>query len=203
MRESDAVSVLRIPLLALLVYSIAIRLNAVIVLLLLAVLFISDSADGYMAFSGRHSLPDFAHYLLEEARVLRGKARKRPAPPRYAAYLDIAIDRVIEYALWLAFTLLSILPWFVIAIVFARNTLADFLVTRRGKTFKGMRTGFGRIASSHVSRGAYAILKAVNFGYLAMVAVLGWPLSAAYALTAVVVVFSLLRGASEIYEALR
>lgn len=203
MRESDVVSILRIPLLVLLVYTVAIRFNAAVVLFLFVILFVSDSADGYMAFSGKHSLPDFVHYMLEETRVLRRKERKRGASPRYAAYLDIAVDRLVEYALWLTFTLLSLLPWFVIIIVFARNTLADFLVARRGKTFKEMRTGFGKIASSHASRGAYAILKAVNFAYLAMVAILGWQILIAYALTVLVVAFSLLRGASEIYEALR
>jgi phosphatidylglycerophosphate synthase len=203
MRKPDAASLLRIPLLLILVYAIEVRFNAAGVLILLAVLFISDSADGYLALGGSHSLPDFVRYLFEEARILRRKERKKPEPPRYAAYLDIAVDRIIEYALWLTFTLLSILPWFVIAIVFVRNTLADLLVFGRGKTFREMQTGFGRIASSHLSRGAYAILKAVNFGYLSLVAVAGWPAGVGYALTAAVVAFSLARGAAEISEALR
>ena len=87
-------------------------------------------------------------------------------------------------------------------IIFVRNTLADFLAMRKGKTFAKMHSGFGRIASSHFSRGAYAVLKAVNFGYLALVFVAGWPIEIGYALTVIVIIFSLIRGAAEIYEAL-
>lgn len=178
MRSADAVTLFRIALLAAVIYLITVASSAIAILLLIALLFALDWVDGFLA------------------------AREGKAPPKYGAYLDIAVDRIIEYAFWLLFTLLQILPWYVIAIIFVRNTIADYLVVGKGKTFGKMRTGFGRIASSHVSRGAYAVLKAVNFAYLALVAVAGWPLTIGYALTAAVVAFSLLRGASEIYEAL-
>lgn len=201
MRSADIVTSLRILFLFAVLYAVAVKVNAVAVVVLIIVLFLSDSLDGYMATLGRHSPQDFALYLLEEA---RGR-RKRKFPkhmPGYAAYFDIAADRVVEYGFWLLFILLGLLPWFVFAIVFARNTLADFLVLRRGKSFAHMNTGFGRMASSHLSRGLYGALKAFTFIYLALVFVAGLPTLIGYVLTALVVAFSLLRGAAEIYEAL-
>ncbi|MDE1855452.1 MAG: CDP-alcohol phosphatidyltransferase family protein [Candidatus Micrarchaeota archaeon] len=184
MRSADMVSLFRLVVLALVIYLVLVKYSATVVIPLIVFLFLLDWVDGYLA------------------------AQDEKAPPRYGAYLDIAIDRIIEYAFWLLFTLLSILPWFVIAIVFARNTVADYLVTRKGMTFSSMKSGFGRIASSHIIRGAYAVLKAVNFAYLALIVVLGlppsgWPILVAYGLTTVVVAFSLIRGAAEIHEALR
>jgi hypothetical protein len=104
--------------------------------------------------------------------------------------------------LWLLFVYVAIVPSYVFAIIFTRNTIADFLVLRKRKTFSKMHSRFGLIASSHVSRGAYAALKAVNFAYLSLVFVAGWPVGIAYLLTGATVVFSLARGAAEIYEAL-
>ncbi|MDE1874388.1 MAG: hypothetical protein KGI04_04730 [Candidatus Micrarchaeota archaeon] len=203
MRKADVASLLRIPLLLLLVYAIAIRFNPVAVLLLLAILFVSDAADGYLTFDEKLSMRDFVHYLFEEAHVSKKRQRSRTTPPAHAAFLDIAIDRIVEYLLWLAFVVLAATPWFVLAIIFVRNSIADTLVFRKRRTFSEMHTAFGKIASSHVSRGAYAVLKAVNFAYLALVVTAGWPIVVGYALTAIVVAFSLARGAAEAYEALR
>lgn len=202
MRSADIATLLRFPLLLVVAYSIAIRLNAVAVVLLVAFLFVSDAFDGYFATAGRHSVPDMAAYFLHEA-TGRGKKKERQKNiPGYAPYLDIAMDRVIEYALWLVFAYLAVLPIFIFIIVFARNTIADSLVLSKRQTFSKMRSSFGRIASSHLSRGAYGALKAINFAYLALVFVAGWPVAAAYVLTGAVVVFSLVRGAAEIYESL-
>jgi uncharacterized membrane protein len=182
-------------------YAIIVRANAVAVVFLIAFLFLSDAFDGYLASLGKHSVSDLVVYLLHEA-TGTGKKRKFPKKiPSYAAYLDIGMDRVIEYVLWLLFTYLAILPVFVFLIVFARNTLADSLTFKKRKTFSKMHSRFGRIASSHFSRGAYGALKAVNFAYLALVVVAGWPVVVAYVLTGAVVAFSLVRGAAEIYEA--
>ncbi len=203
MRQADITTLLRLPLLLIVIYTIVARANPLIVLFAIAVLFISDAADGYMGTQHRHTLPDFTHYLLEEAHLAKRRERKRAQAPGYAPFLDIAVDRIIEYAFWLTFTYLQILPWFVVVIIFVRNTIADALVFRKGRTFSTMESRFGRLASSHISRGAYAIIKAVNFAYLAMVAVASWPISVGYVATTVVVAFSLLRGAAEISEALR
>jgi phosphatidylglycerophosphate synthase len=201
-RSADIATLLRIPLLMIAAYAIVIRANPVAVVVLMAFLFLSDAFDGYFASVGKHSLSDLASYLLHEA-TGRGKKRKFPKNvPGYAAYLDIGMDRLIEYVLWLLFTCLAILPILVFIIVFLRNTLADSLVFRKRKTFSKMHSRFGNIASSHFSRGAYGALKAINFAYLALVVVAGWPVIVAYALTVAVVAFSLARGAAEIYEAI-
>lgn len=203
MRNADVATLLRIPLLILTVFAIAAGANALVVLFLLLVLFVSDALDGYLVSLGKHSLPDFLKYLLAEASGSGKAARKFPkVMPKYSAYFDIAVDRIIEYAFWLLFTLLQLLPWFVIAIVFVRNSLADALTLRKGKTFSKMHSTFGRIASSHLSRGAYGIVKVATFAYLSLIVVAGWPIMPGYALTGLTVAFSLIRGAAEIYEAL-
>jgi phosphatidylglycerophosphate synthase len=193
---------LRLPLLLVVAYAIFIKVNPVAAVLLMALLFLSDAFDGYFATLGKHTLSDFVSYLTNEA---TGKDKKKKFPkemPKYGAYLDIAMDRVIEYVLWALFVYLAVLPSYVFAIVFVRNTIADSMVLMKRKTFSKMHSGFGRIASSHISRGAYAALKAINFAYLSLVFVAGWPTSMAYVLTGAVVAFSLARGAAEIYEAL-
>lgn len=201
MRSADLVTSLRVLFLFLVLYAVAVKVNAVAAVLLIVSLFLSDSLDGYMAALGRHSPQDFVLYLIDEARGVRKKKFPK-SMPSYAAYFDIAVDRVVEYGFWLLFIYLALLPWYVFAIVFIRNTLADFLVLRRGKSFSSMRTKFGSIASSHLSRGAYGALKALAFIYLALVFIAGLPLVLGYALTVLVIAFSLLRGASEVYEAL-
>ncbi len=201
MRNADLVTSLRILFLFAVLYAIVVKVNAVAVVLLVILLFLSDTLDGYMATLGGHSPQDFILYMIDEARGIKKKKFPKTMPA-YAAYFDIAVDRVVEYGFWLLFIYLALLPWFVFVIVFARNTLADFLVLRRGKSFSSMHTGFGRIASSHVSRGAYGALKALAFIYLALVFIAGLPLIVGYAMVALVVAFSLLRGAAEIYEAL-
>ncbi len=202
MRSADMVSLLRLPLLAFLVYLVLIRFNPVVVVLVLFFLFISDAFDGYFATLGKHTLPDFLGYFWNEA-MGRKKTKKFPKKmPKYAAYLDIAIDRIIDYTLWGLFTLLGLLPLIVIVVVFIRNTISDFLVVRSGKTFAKMHSAFGRIASSHIIRGANSALKAINFAFLALVFIAGWPIAIAYVLTAITVALILLRGAAEIYEAL-
>ncbi len=202
MRSADIVTLLRFPLLLLVAYAIYIKVNAIAVVLLIVLLFASDAFDGYFASMGEHSLPDMAAYLIHEA-TGRGKKKEFPKDmPSYGAWLDIGMDRVVEYVLWLLFVYVAIIPLFVFAIIFVRNTIADSLVMRKKKNFSKMHSGFGRIASSHVSRGAYGALKAINFVYLALVFVSGWPVAEAYVLTGAVVVFSLVRGAAEIYEAL-
>ena len=203
MRSADIATLLRMPLLLATAYAILVRANAVLVVFLMAVLFLSDSVDGYLATLGKHSLADYVTYLARKVTGSKKGKKKFPKKmPSYAAYIDLAADRIIEYALWLLFTLLQVIPWFVIVIVYVRNTIADTLVLRKKKTFAKMNSAFGKIASSHLSRGAYGALKAINFAYLSLVVVAGWPINIGYLLTLLVVAFSLLRGAAEIYESL-
>jgi len=203
MRSADVATLLRMPLLLATAYAIFAKANAVLVVALLAVLFLSDAADGYLATLGKHSFTDYVRYLLRKATGSKKGEKKFPRKmPAHAAYIDLAADRIIEYVLWLLFTQLQLLPWFIIAIIFVRNTIADFLVIRKKKTFSKMHSAFGKIASSHLSRGVYGALKAINFAYLSLVVVAGWPISIGYSLTLLVVAFSLLRGAAEIYESL-
>ena len=76
------------------------------------------------------------------------------------------------------------------------------LTMSAGKSFSKMKTKFGRVASSRASRGLYMTTKTLAFIYLSLVYISGWPAWIGYALTAIVVTYSLVRGAAEIYEAL-
>ncbi len=66
-----------------------------------------------------------------------------------------------------------------------------------------MNSAFGKIAYSHLARGAIGVSKAVTFSYLVLMYLLNWPTIIGYALVAYVITFFLLRGAAEIYESVR
>lgn len=203
MRIADFLTLVRIILVFVIGYFIIIKLSAVLVVLLMVLMFVMDNLDGYFALSVRPSMSDFISYIRHEATGReRSSEKSSKKPPKYGAYLDIAGDRITEYTFWIIFTYLSILPLFVVLIIVVRNSLSDAFTASKGKTFSEMKSAFGRIASSHISRGLYGTLKAVNFIYLSLVFILGWPIWIGYLLTAIVVVFSLFRGSAEVYEAL-
>lgn len=202
MRSADVVTAVRIALVFVIAYLIIVRLNAIIVVLLFLVMFGMDNLDGYFATSRNPSVTDFLAYTRNE---IRGKensrSKKALKPPKYGAALDIAGDRITEYTFWILFTWLYLIPLYVVLIIMTRNCLADALTLSEGKTFSKMRTAFGRVASSHKSRALYQVVKSSAIIYLALVYLADWPLWIGYALVAVAVSYSLLRGAAEIYEA--
>jgi len=201
MRSADAVTIARIALVFVIGYMIIAKYNAVAVVLLMLIMFAMDNLDGYLATSKRPSIFDFVSYIGRELHGGRSKVKAANAS-RYGAYLDIAGDRITEYTFWIIFTYLGVLPLFVVLVIVTRNSISDAFTASTGKTFSKMKTAFGSIASSHISRGLYGALKAINFIYLSLVVLSNWPISVGYALTAVVVAYSLLRGAAEVHEAL-
>jgi CDP-diacylglycerol--glycerol-3-phosphate 3-phosphatidyltransferase len=180
MRSADAVTLFRVFLVFVIAYLISVKSNAALVVFLIIFMFALDGIDGYLA----------------------KRESKRAKPTSYGAYIDIAGDRVIEYVFWILFSYLSIIPLFVVFLIVLRNSFADAMMASKKRTFSKMRTKFGRIASSHFSRGAYAVLKAADFIYLSLVFISNFPIGIGYALTGVVVAFSLVRGAVEIYDSL-
>jgi phosphatidylglycerophosphate synthase len=212
MRSADAVTAIRIALVFVIAYLIinfgAVNpllqypLDAEIVVLLMLVMFGLDNLDGYFATRKNPSLGDFVSYLGKEIRGKeQSKSKSALKPPAYGAALDIAGDRITEYTFWIVFTYLQIIPIYVVLIIMTRNCLADALTLSKGKTFSKMRSAFGRVASSHMSRALYQVVKASTIIYLSLVYLAGWPLWIGDALVVVAVAYSLLRGAAEIYEA--
>ena len=177
MRIADLVTLVRVVLVLLVAYFVLSRFSAAVILALIVLLFALDAADGYAA--------------------------KKERKTTYGARLDIAGDRAIEYVFWILYTYIGLLPLYVVFIIVLRNSFADAFVLAKNRSFARMKTGLGRIASSHISRGAYGALKAITFTYLALVFVAAWPISVGYALVGATVTYSVIRGVAEVEDALR
>ena len=106
---------------------------------------------------------------------------------KYGPRFDVAADRISEYSLWALFTVLSIVPFFVLIIVIIRHSIADAFLGEKGTSSK-MKTGLARkLYASNVSRGAINVLKFVTFSYLILVYVSSYPIIVGYVLTALLV----------------
>ena len=181
MRNADYVTIFRTAIIFLVVYLILIKWNAIGIILITLLAFVLDYFDGLLA---RHDM------------------KKGMKATHYGAALDIAGDRITEYAFWITFTYLNVIPFFVIFIILVRNSLSDALTLSKGKTFSNMRSGFGKIAYSHFSRGLYGTIKMLTFLYLIMVYLAGYNITVGYALVTILVVYGVLRGSAEIYESI-
>jgi len=202
MRGADLVTTIRVALVFVIAYMIIIKLSALLIVPLMLIMFALDNLDGYLATSNAPSISNFLSYTRNELKgreMSRSKSSKKP--PKYGAALDIAGDRITEYTFWIVFTWLQILPVYVVLIIMTRNSIADALTLTKGKTFSKMKSSFGRVAASHASRATYQVVKASAIVYLSLVYVAGWPIWIGYLLTAAAVIYSLFRGAAEIYEA--
>ncbi len=201
MRSADAVTIFRVLLVFAIAYLIYLKFDAAIVVALILVAFLLDEVDGYLALGHK---TNFLKYLAVEARGKHVYSKDDVSKlPKYGSALDIAGDRITEYTFWILFTYLDVVPLFILFIVVIRNSLSDAFTHVSGKTFHNMNSGFGKIAYSHLARGAIGASKAVTFAYLALVYISHWPVSIGYVLVAYVITFFLLRGAAEIYEATR
>lgn len=155
-------------------------------------------------------------------------ARTRGLATPLGAQLDILGDRVVENLFFTCFAVSGLISLWVPVLFFVRGTLTDFL---RGLAARAGRTGFGRdsmletrwgryLVASRTSRGAYAVLKCVCFCCLGLTLSLrhmpaaqssawfgaiavSWVLAAAQALTALTVIFCLVRAIPVVWEARR
>lgn len=203
MRSADIATAVRVALAFVIGYLIITRANAIVVVLLILLIVVLDNVDGYLARSSRPSLLGYLSYSSKEVRGIKApKDKDAPKVPKYGSGLDIAGDRITEYTFWIIFAYVHVVPLFVVFIFLTRNSVSDALTLSAGKSFSKMKTAFGRVASSPTSRGLYMTSKTLAFIYLSLVYISGWPMWIGYALTAIVVTYSLARGAAEIYEAL-
>ena len=101
-------------------------------------------------------------------------ARRRGESSTLGSVLDIAIDRVVEVVLWIAYAGLGLIPVWVPMLVAARGILTDSIrgavMAESGETAFGMmRSRLGRwIVSGRFMRGFYGFAKTVAFAGLAL-----------------------------------
>ena len=209
MRSADASTIFRVGLVLLVIFLAAIGFNPLVSIALLALAFVLDGVDGYLALreasGGRLGPLEYLDYAISGANTRRIRALKEKTAKiaRYGPRLDVAGDRITEYSFWGAFTVFGIVPLFVLIIIIIRHSIADALLGAKG-TSSRMRTGFARaLYSSNASRGAVNVLKFVTFSYFILAYVSGFPMVFAYVLMAVLVIFIVARGAAEVYESTR
>lgn len=180
MRNADAITLFRTALMFVIVYWILIKFNPLYTILLIAIMFILDAVDGMFA---------------------RMDLKKYKSKSKYGPRLDVGSDRAIEYIFWITYVYLAIVPLFVLFIVVLRHSFVDAFMGAKGTSSK-LKTKFARVIyASSLFRGGINVVKAVTFSYLALVYIANWPANIGYALTALLVVYILVRGAAEIWEA--
>lgn len=210
MRSADAATLFRVALGLLAVYLILIKYNAALIVLLIAVTIFLDAVDGYLAIredsKGAVGIIAYSKALVGDikSKSLVSKYRKKSSiGSRFGARIDVAGDRVVEYSFWVLYTVIGILPLFVIILVIIRHSFADAFMGAKGTSSK-MKTSFARmIYSSPIGRGGINVVKFLTFSYLALMYILGYPTWIGYLLTAILVIYIMLRGAAEILESTR
>ncbi len=161
-------------------YMIFVKYSPLLTISLIIIMFLLDAVDGYIA---KHI-----------------DKKSSPFGPR----IDVAGDRITEYTFWVIFTYLNIIPLFVILLVIIRHSVADAFMGFKGTSSK-LKTSFARaVYGSGIGRGGVGVVKVITFSYLALVYMTNYqyPILVGYALTAILVVYILLRGAAEVYESI-
>ncbi|HUY70293.1 MAG TPA: hypothetical protein VMV00_01855 [Candidatus Baltobacteraceae bacterium] len=209
MRDADKATVIRLLILFVALYLVILKVNPIIPILMFAISFALDGVDGYIALrqqsGGKIGLIEYMHYVLGShtnskkiTEIKQSVGKSFPFGPR----IDIAGDRITEYALWVLFLFLHIVPLFVILIIIVRHSITDAFMGAKGTSSK-MRTWIGRaVYSSNIGRGGINVVKFVTFAYLMLVYIAGYPLWIGYVLIAVLVLYIVLRGAAEVAEVL-
>ena len=170
----NTISLIRLPLLTMIIYLILISFNSFISAALILILFSMDLLDGYLA-------------------------RKFHQETKSGEILDEIIDRIIENTLFILFAYLNYIPIWAPIIMVLRAFIVDGIVlhyktkTNSPDTIKSER--YNSLIRSDWSRGGYGFLKMLLF-----VGLVFYPtISSIYQtglllLTVLVVLFSLFRG---------
>ena len=138
-------------------------------------------------------------------------ARQWGQSTRFGAWLDIAVDRIVELGYWLVFSVQYGLSSWVPLIFLIRGVLVDGIrsfAAQSGREAFGpnsmMQSPLGiALVSSRFSRTGYAILKAAAFGLMILAAALPSYRPTAELLVWLAVVFCLLRGLPVLIDGLR
>jgi phosphatidylglycerophosphate synthase len=209
MRSADESTIIRIGIVLFVLYLIIIKVNPIISIALLAIAFIMDGVDGFLALreisKGKVTLSMYLNYSLgdkKNAKDIKSFKENIEKVAKYGPRFDIAADRITEYSFWVTFTVLGIVPLFVLIIIIIRHSLADAFLGLKGTSSK-MKTGIAKaLYASSISRGGVNVLKFVTFSYFILVFVSGYPLLPAYILMFLLVAFIVIRGSAEVYESL-
>ena len=179
MRLADAVTLFRTFLVFVIAYMIFEKFSAVATVALIAIMFILDAIDGKIA-----------------------KLDKKAKGTSYGPRLDVAGDRIIEYVFWIVFVVLNVIPLFVLFIILIRHSFVDAFMAAKGTSSK-MKTKLAKtLYASDLFRGGINVVKVVVFCYLTLVYLAGWNIVVGYILTAILVLYILARGVSEIWESI-
>ena len=210
MRSADESTIIRILLVLLVIFLVVIKVNPIISIAILALAFIMDGVDGYLALreqsKGKVTLSSYISYALgdkKEAKKIKAYKEGIEKTAKYGPRFDVAADRITEYSFWAAFTVFGIVPLFVFIIVIIRHSLTDAFIGAKGTSSK-MTTGLAKaLYSSNISRAAINVLKFVTFSYMILVYVSAFPIIIAYVLISPLVLFIVARGIAEINESLK
>ncbi len=210
LRSADIITLFRIILVFFILYFVIIKLNSIIIIFILLIMFALDGVDGFAAVKEAGKLNNkkitFVKYI--KAAIGNQKYKKEIIElkqnitklSKYGPRLDVAGDRIIEYSFWILFTYLNIIPLFVILIIIVRNSFADALMAAKGTSAKLKSKFARRLYSSNISRASSSILKILTFSYLIIVYINGYPILPGFVLVALLVIFIVIRGISEVYE---
>lgn len=207
MRSADTTTIFRVLLVFFSVYLIIFKIDPIIIIIILAIAFLLDGVDGYLAIrdqsSGDVTLKEYILAILGDLKyknkikkIKQGISEKYAYGPR----MDVAGDRAVEYALWIVFIYLNIIPLFIIFIIIFRHSFVDAIMGVRGTSNK-MKTRFAKMMySSSISRGGVNVVKFITFSYLVFVYVSNWPIIYGYILTTILLCYIVVRGVAEVYE---
>ena len=150
MNVANLITMLRFPLLVVVVLLLYFggSVGQLVDALLIVVLILMDSLDGYVA-------------------------RRRHEQTLLGGALDIAADRSVEIALWMTYAHLGLIPVLVPLVVIIRGALTDSfrnVALRYGESAHSMmRSGWARwLVASSTMRTGYAVVKAIAFTLLSL-----------------------------------
>lgn len=98
-------------------------------------------------------------------------ARLRHEASLFGSIFDIAVDRLVEYVLWVVLADLGLVPLWVALLFIVRGTLVDSIryaaIAEGESAFGMMRSPLGRfLVASRFMRGLYGTVKALAFAWL-------------------------------------
>ncbi len=207
-RSADMITILRTILILAIVYLVLYRFNPILITVLIGIALASDALDGYFALR-EESMGKISFMEYVNASVLgnaEAKARMKDIKRRIAASapfgsrIDVAGDRVAEYAFWFLGVYTHIIPLIIALLVIVRHSFADAFMAAKGTSAK-MKSKLAQVFyASNWSRALANILKFLAFSYLGFVYVWAYPIAYEYALVGLLFALIMLRGIAEIYE---
>lgn len=98
-------------------------------------------------------------------------ARKRHETTAFGSIFDIAVDRIVEYVLWIVLADLDLIPIWVALVFIVRGTIVDSIrygaITDGETAFGMMRSPIGKfLVAGRFMRGFYGTVKAITFGWV-------------------------------------